>query len=299
MSVGKIRVAILGGLLLFWLVFMGTLAVFAFATPQYGGGKIAVCHKPGTPAQKTLYVPEQAVPGHLGHGDYPGECEPLYTSPGYPDGPTSETGGTTVETSQPSTTEETGGVGGTTAGNVATTVGNSVEVPDTPGTPNNTPETSPDGPVTAPDTECGAFCKDEDYRGAPPEAPPVVVVSPGPPADVVIEVPDVEEPVNAVVPDFDGSGEVEENERGAVAVALVELSRSGDSQARSQARGEAVESAGRFVSEPERAVIAAEEAAVSNGIQLPDTGGISLFWISFGLIAGGLVLGWRVVRGAE
>lgn len=37
--------------------------------------KVTICHKPGTPAEKTMRVPAQAVPGHLGHGDYLGECE--------------------------------------------------------------------------------------------------------------------------------------------------------------------------------------------------------------------------------
>lgn len=37
--------------------------------------RTAVCHKPGTPAQKVLYVPQQAHPGHGGHGDPPSECE--------------------------------------------------------------------------------------------------------------------------------------------------------------------------------------------------------------------------------
>ena len=36
--------------------------------------KIAICHKPGTPAEKTLKVPTQALPGHLGHGDTIGSC---------------------------------------------------------------------------------------------------------------------------------------------------------------------------------------------------------------------------------
>ena len=42
-------------------------------------GKVTICHKPGTPAEKTLTVPQSAVNGHLGHGDYLGECraEPL------------------------------------------------------------------------------------------------------------------------------------------------------------------------------------------------------------------------------
>ena len=36
--------------------------------------KVEVCHKPGTPAEKTLWLPESAVPGHLGHGDVLGAC---------------------------------------------------------------------------------------------------------------------------------------------------------------------------------------------------------------------------------
>lgn len=44
----------------------------AFA--QYGHVPVVVCHKPGTPAEKSLTVDESAVPGHVGHGDYLGEC---------------------------------------------------------------------------------------------------------------------------------------------------------------------------------------------------------------------------------
>jgi hypothetical protein len=36
--------------------------------------KVEVCHKPGTPAQKTMWLPESAVPGHLAHGDVLGPC---------------------------------------------------------------------------------------------------------------------------------------------------------------------------------------------------------------------------------
>lgn len=38
-------------------------------------GKVKLCHKPGTNAEKTLEVPASAVPGHLGHGDVLGECD--------------------------------------------------------------------------------------------------------------------------------------------------------------------------------------------------------------------------------
>ena len=36
---------------------------------------ITLCHKPGTPAEKTLVLPAAAVPGHLRHGDYEGVCD--------------------------------------------------------------------------------------------------------------------------------------------------------------------------------------------------------------------------------
>lgn len=37
-------------------------------------GKITICHKPGTPAQKTLSIPPAALQGHIGHGDDIGAC---------------------------------------------------------------------------------------------------------------------------------------------------------------------------------------------------------------------------------
>ncbi|MEQ1545824.1 hypothetical protein [Methyloglobulus sp.] len=36
--------------------------------------KVAICHKPGLPAEKTIFVSKSAVPGHLGHGDALGKC---------------------------------------------------------------------------------------------------------------------------------------------------------------------------------------------------------------------------------
>ena len=50
-----------------------TPAVTATATPD-SDGKVTLCHKPDTPAEKTLRIPQPAVQGHLGHGDYIGEC---------------------------------------------------------------------------------------------------------------------------------------------------------------------------------------------------------------------------------
>ena len=37
--------------------------------------KVTICHKPGTPAEQTKQVPQSAVSGHLGHGDFIGTCE--------------------------------------------------------------------------------------------------------------------------------------------------------------------------------------------------------------------------------
>ena len=59
------------------------IAISLAATQLIAGGngdptgnvdRLAVCHKPGTPAEKTLHVPLTAVPGHWGHGDTLGEC---------------------------------------------------------------------------------------------------------------------------------------------------------------------------------------------------------------------------------
>lgn len=45
--------------------------VNAASTPPERG---TLCHKPGTPAEKTLTLPLSAHPGHLGHGDTLGAC---------------------------------------------------------------------------------------------------------------------------------------------------------------------------------------------------------------------------------
>jgi len=39
-----------------------------------GGGSVTICHKPGTPAEKTKTLPQSALNGHLGHGDTMGPC---------------------------------------------------------------------------------------------------------------------------------------------------------------------------------------------------------------------------------
>jgi hypothetical protein len=63
----------------------------AFADPPGGeppgGGHTpaTICHKPGTPAEQTLVVDDNAVPGHLGHGDFEGPCAKV--TPPTPEGP--------------------------------------------------------------------------------------------------------------------------------------------------------------------------------------------------------------------
>ena len=42
--------------------------------PPSSGGTVTICHKPGTPAEKTMVVNESGLSGHLGHGDTIGAC---------------------------------------------------------------------------------------------------------------------------------------------------------------------------------------------------------------------------------
>ena len=37
--------------------------------------KVTICHKPGTPAEETITISENAVQAHLDHGDFVGTCE--------------------------------------------------------------------------------------------------------------------------------------------------------------------------------------------------------------------------------
>jgi len=49
---------------------------FAFSNLEVfaATAKVTICHKPGTPSEKTIEVPEAAVSGHLKHGDSLGPC---------------------------------------------------------------------------------------------------------------------------------------------------------------------------------------------------------------------------------
>jgi len=76
----------------------------AFA--QYGHVPVTVCHKPGTPAEKSLTVDEKAVPGHLGHGDYLGACVPGEPDPDPTDEPTPDPTDEPEEPEQPAEPEQ-------------------------------------------------------------------------------------------------------------------------------------------------------------------------------------------------
>lgn len=57
-------------ILAFVVSLMAAGAVLAGHTP------VTICHKPGTPAEHTITVDDDAVPAHLAHGDYLGPCQP-------------------------------------------------------------------------------------------------------------------------------------------------------------------------------------------------------------------------------
>jgi len=44
--------------------------------PTPRGADVTICHRPGTPHEKTLYVPWRALEGHYNHGDRLGACSP-------------------------------------------------------------------------------------------------------------------------------------------------------------------------------------------------------------------------------
>jgi hypothetical protein len=46
----------------------------ALAQPQGPPEEQTICHKPGTPAQKTMTLPQPAAEAHLRHGDTAGPC---------------------------------------------------------------------------------------------------------------------------------------------------------------------------------------------------------------------------------
>jgi hypothetical protein len=54
---------------------LAAFALLVFAAPVYAKHTpVTICHKPGTPAEHTLTVDDNAVPAHLAHGDTLGPC---------------------------------------------------------------------------------------------------------------------------------------------------------------------------------------------------------------------------------
>ncbi|MBN1580506.1 MAG: FecR domain-containing protein [Anaerolineae bacterium] len=45
------------------------------AQPPSDGGEVTICHKPGTPAERTMTISRSALQSHLGHGDTIGPCK--------------------------------------------------------------------------------------------------------------------------------------------------------------------------------------------------------------------------------
>ena len=68
----QLSIPILASILLVGTITVGLSLDEAFAKKE---DKVTICHKPGTPAEQTKEVPESAVKGHLGHGDFIGSCE--------------------------------------------------------------------------------------------------------------------------------------------------------------------------------------------------------------------------------
>jgi hypothetical protein len=59
-----------------------TMGMSAVAPAMAAPTLVDICHKPNTPAEKDMSVPEQAVAGHLGHGDAEMTCTAFHFSLG-------------------------------------------------------------------------------------------------------------------------------------------------------------------------------------------------------------------------
>lgn len=56
-----------------WGVQLGSSDVWLVTSCKVPG-RVTICHKAGTPAEKTLNVGQSAIPDHMGHGDTLGAC---------------------------------------------------------------------------------------------------------------------------------------------------------------------------------------------------------------------------------
>ena len=71
------RLRALGAGLLCSTILMGAVLAFVATLPdmanaQGGPERVTICHKPGTPQEKTITLPQPAAQRHLAHGDTPG-----------------------------------------------------------------------------------------------------------------------------------------------------------------------------------------------------------------------------------
>jgi hypothetical protein len=85
----------------------GALNGYALSS-ALNGHKVTICHRPGTPVEHTITVADDAVPGHLAHGDYLGPCggtvvTTTLTSPATTTVPITETVPPTTVTQPPAT----------------------------------------------------------------------------------------------------------------------------------------------------------------------------------------------------
>ena len=108
--------------------------------------KVTICHKPGTPAEKTMEVPPSALHGHLRHGDRLDPCGTTTTS-------TTETPTTsTTETPTTSTTETPT----TTTTETPTTTTTETPTTSTTETPTTSTTETPTTTTTPTPTACTA-----------------------------------------------------------------------------------------------------------------------------------------------
>jgi cytoskeletal protein RodZ len=113
--------------------------------------KVTICHKPGTPEEKTIEVSQSAVDRHLGHGDRLGPCvSPTTTTTSAP------TTSTTSTTETPTTTTTETPTTTTTA--TPTTTTTETPTTTTTATPTTT-TTTPPGACTAGTTPCCPSCE--------------------------------------------------------------------------------------------------------------------------------------------
>lgn len=249
---------------------LAPVAIALAVSPGEDQYKVAVCHKPGTPAEKTLYVPESAVPGHIGHGDTPGECVPGEETPDPSASPSASASATPEPTvSTPPDPCETDPESCSPS---ASPSASASATPDPEPTPD--PETpDPDNPGT-PDPDK----PDPDKPGPNPETPDVEPVPPTVEAPDVGVVVVVEVEGDTVVVHPEGSPEVVRE------VVLVDADGSGLVET-----GEAREQIA--------AVFSAGSASAAPVDELPETGGARLLALGAGalIVAGGLVA-LRIVR---